>query len=165
MEYLELNQDKLGVVARELNRSLANYHIYYQNLRNFHWNIVGENFFELHELFEELYNDARQQIDDIAERILTIGYRPISRLSDYLELADLKEATANVQDREMVTTILEQQRIMLTQMQRTIGYAREANDNGTIYLMSKYVSKLEKQNWMLKSWLRPVYTQQSASAN
>jgi len=63
-------------LATKLNELLANYQIYYQNLRNFHWNVSGPNFFELHAKFEELYNAATLAIDETAERILTLGERP-----------------------------------------------------------------------------------------
>ena len=78
-----MNDEKLLPTVVELNTLLADYHIYYQNLRNFHWNILGDNFFELHEKFEELYTDARVKIDEIAERILTLRYHPMSNLKDF----------------------------------------------------------------------------------
>lgn len=71
MNYLNMNDEKLLPVVIELNTLLAEYHIYYQKLRNYHWNILGKNFFDLHDKFEELYGQARIRIDEIAERILT----------------------------------------------------------------------------------------------
>ena len=75
MNYLNMNEEKVLPVVIELNTLLAEYHVYYQKLRNFHWNILGRNFFDLHEKFEELYEDARTKIDEIAERILTLRYQ------------------------------------------------------------------------------------------
>jgi starvation-inducible DNA-binding protein len=94
-----LNEKKSNKLAEELNVLLANYQLYYQNLRGFHWNIKGPAFFELHLKFEELYNDAVLKIDEIAERILTLGATPLHTFTDYLKRSTIKEA-ANVSDGE-----------------------------------------------------------------
>ncbi len=72
MNYLNINEEKLLPVVIELNTLLADYHIYYQKLRNFHWNVVGKHFFDLHQKFEEMYDDDKIKVDEIAERILTL---------------------------------------------------------------------------------------------
>ncbi len=102
MNYLNMKDEKLMPVVVELNTLLANYHIYYQKLRNFHWNVLGENFFDLHNKFEELYTDVRTKIDETAERILTLRYHPMSKLSDYLEISEIKEVSPLQSDRDMV---------------------------------------------------------------
>src|SRR5690606_16366043 len=99
---------------------------YYQNLRNFHWNIQGENFMDLHEKFEQLYDDARLKIDEIAERILTLRMRPLSQFSDYLDRAEVAEAGHVETDVEMVDTILENHQIVIKNMRRTLKAADEA---------------------------------------
>ena len=87
-----LNAKKSKVLSERLNVLLANYQIFYMNTRGFHWNIKGNNFFELHMKFEELYNDSLTKIDEIAERILTLGNTPLHNYSDYLNSASIKEA-------------------------------------------------------------------------
>ena len=152
MNYLGIQPQKLTHTTKELNTLLASYHIYYQNLRNFHWNIEGENFFELHEKFEELYMDARDQIDQIAERVLTLRSRPLSRLSDYLEVSKVPEANILSEDRAMVMTLLENHRILIEQMREILDTADEAKDEGTIDLISSFLESLEKKSWMLDAW-------------
>ena len=71
---------------------MADYHVHYQKLRNFHWNILGKNFFDLHQRFEEMYNETKVKIDEVAERIVTLKYHPISNLSDYVEVSKIKES-------------------------------------------------------------------------
>lgn len=61
MNYLNIEKDQILPVVTELNVLLADYHVYYQKLRNFHWNVLGENFFDLHNRFEEMYNDNKNQ--------------------------------------------------------------------------------------------------------
>lgn len=153
MNYLNLNQDKLSNVVIDLNQLLADYHLYYQNLRNFHWNIVGENFFDLHNKFEELYTDARTKIDEIAERILTLRYHPISNYSEYIKLSSIEEQSPTLTDHEMVEEILVNHTILLVQMKKVIASAEQAEDEGTIDLIGVYVRELEKSSWMLTAWI------------
>jgi len=152
MNYLNMNKQKLVPVISELNILLAEYHIYYQKLRNYHWNIVGKSFFDLHVKFEELYVDARLKIDEIAERILTLRYHPMSRYSEYLEIAKIVESKSILTDQEMVTTLLGDHGIILAKMKDIIGKAEEAGDEGTIDLIGAYIRELEKSSWMLSAW-------------
>ena len=154
MSYLNINDEKLLPTVVELNTLLADYHIYYQNLRNCHWNVLGENFFELHEKFEEMYVDARAKIDEIAERILTLRYHPMSTLKDYLKTASINEINTRLTDREMVKTLLENHSILLNQMSNVIEKAGEINDEGTIDLVGAYIRELEKTSWMLDAFTK-----------
>lgn len=159
MNYLNMNDDKLLPTVVELNTLLADYHIYYQNLRNFHWNILGENFFELHQKFEDLYIDAREKIDEIAERILTLRYHPMSNLKDYLEASSINEVSAKLTDVEMVKSILENHSILLKQMSKVIRKAEATNDEGTIDLICAYIREIEKSSWMLDAFTKETASQ------
>ena len=152
MNYLNIQSKKVLPVAKELNQLLADYHIYYQKLRNFHWNIAGENFFDLHNKFEELYGDARLKIDEIAERILTLRFHPMSSYTDYLKIAAIKESSPLKTDKEMVKSILYDHKVLLEQMSTIIESASSAGDEGTIDLIGAYIRELEKSSWMLNSW-------------
>lgn len=152
MNYLNINQEKIEPVVDELNVLLADYHIYYQNLRTFHWNILGKNFFDLHQKFENLYNEARIKIDELAERILTLRYHPLSKGSQYLEIASIKEVDIIVDDAQMVKTLLGNHKILLTQMSTVLKAADKAKDEGTIDLIGAYIRELEKESWMLNAW-------------
>ena len=87
-----LNNDKAKELSAKLNELLANYSIFYQNTRGYHWNIKGEKFFELHLKFEELYNDLLLKIDEVAERILTLGHTPKHNYTDYRSTSKIKES-------------------------------------------------------------------------
>lgn len=153
MSYLgkDINQFK-GTIS-QMNYLLANYHVYYQNLRNFHWNVAGENFFDLHDKFEELYEDAREKIDEIAERILTLRHRPVSNFSEYLEMAEVKEAGNPKEDREMVAHILKDHTILIQNMRKVIEAADQVDDEGTIDMVGGFLENLEKGSWMLDAWM------------
>lgn len=152
MNYLGFSKEEAAKTGESLNLLLANYSIYYQNLRNFHWNISGENFFDLHEQFEALYNDARVKIDEIAERILTLRMRPLSTLNDYLETAEINESGKVVKPYDMINDLLDNHRILIANMRRIIKYAGSVEDEGTIDLIGGFLSELEKKSWMLDAW-------------
>ena len=107
MSYLNIKDEKLLPTITELNTLLADYSLYYQKLRSFHWNVLGQNFFDLHELFETMYNDAKIKIDEIAERILTLRHHPVSNFSDYLKMSSIKESSPLVSDAEMITILID----------------------------------------------------------
>lgn len=152
MNYLNLDKNKTEKTVVELNVLLADYHLYYQKLRNFHWNILGKNFFDLHEKFEELYDDAKMKIDEIAERILTLRYQPISNFSEYLKISNIKESDTTLSDTQMVETLLNDHGHLLTQMRKVVAIANEAKDEGTIDMIGAYIRELEKTSWMLDAW-------------
>jgi starvation-inducible DNA-binding protein len=153
MSYLDLDKKKTSNTVDDLNVLLADYHLYYQKLRNFHWNVVGYSFFDLHEKFEEMYDEAKVKIDEIAERILTLRYQPTSNLSDYLKMSNIDESPSDLKDTEMVKHLLDDHNKLLKQMRTVVETADKANDEGTIDLIGAYIRELEKTSWMLDAWL------------
>ena len=154
MNYLNMNEEEILPVVMELNILLADYHVYYQKLRSNHWNVIGKNFFDLHEKFETLYNDAKVKIDEIAERILTLRFHPMSQLEDYLETATIKESQSNKSDQEMVEDTLKDHKLLIEQMAKVIQKATEISDEGTIDLIGAYIREIEKSSWMLSAWTK-----------
>ncbi len=152
MSYLNLDKEKTTTTAKELNVLLADYHLYYQKLRNFHWNIVGRNFFDLHEKFEEMYDDAKLKVDEIAERILTLRFQPVSNYTDYLKMSNLKESPSRTEDSKMVKILLDDHGKILKQMRAVIEKAEKAGDEGTIDMVGAYIGDVEKISWMLDAW-------------
>ena len=149
-----MQDEKLLPVVMELNTLLSDYHMYYQKLRSFHWNILGKNFFDLHEQFEDMYNDAQIKIDEIAERILTLRHHPVSKFSDYIKIATVQEESAMISDQKMIETLLNDHKIILAQMSSVIDSAENAGDEGTIDLVGAYIRELEKTSWMLNAWTK-----------
>lgn len=140
-------------LAELLNDLLANYQVFYMNVRGFHWNIRGDKFFELHAKFEELYNDALVKIDEIAERILTLGFTPLHSYTGYLKESDIKEQTRVSDGFTAVEAILEGFRILLVKERELLRLSAEADDEGTNALMSDYIRGQEKSVWMYSSFL------------
>ena len=152
MNYLNLDKIKTGKTVDELNILLADYNLYYQKLRNFHWNIVGKNFFDLHEKFEELYEEAKLKVDEIAERILTLRFQPVSNFSDYLKHSNLQESISELPDHQMIDILLEDHGKIIKQMRKTVAVADTNGDEGTIDMLGAYIGELEKTSWMLDAW-------------
>ena len=154
MSYLNMNDDELMPVVVELNVLLADYHVYYQKLRSKHWNIIGKNFFDLHDKFEDMYNDAKLKIDEIAERILTLRFHPMSKLEDYLKTSAILEEAPLKTDQDMVIDTLSDHKLLLMQMSKVIEKAEAISDEGTIDLIGAYIRELEKTSWMLNAWTK-----------
>lgn len=148
-----LHQENAEVLAKKLNELLANYSIFYQNVRGFHWNIKGEKFFELHLKFEELYNDLLLKIDEVAERILTLGYTPEHSYSQYAKSSIIKESKKISDGLNAVNQILEAFKTIIVKQREILTLATDANDEGTNALMSDYIRFQEKQVWMYSSFL------------
>lgn len=147
-----LDDKSSQTTAAHLNELLSDYQLFYMNLRGFHWNIKGKKFFELHLKFEELYNDALIKVDEIAERVLTLSATPIHSFSKYLETSKIK-AVVNVTDGEIaIDTILDALKILLEKERVILSMASEANDEGTVALMSDYIVQQEKLVWMLSAY-------------
>ncbi|MBU3012447.1 DNA starvation/stationary phase protection protein [Polaribacter vadi] len=150
---LGLDKKETANLVTELNGLLANFQIYYQNLRGLHWNIKGKNFFELHVKFEEFYTDSQIKIDEIAERILTLQGKPLHTFTDYIDNSSVpvgKDISNDVDGVELVVNSLSE----LLKIERTIlEAADEANDEGTNSMMSDFIAEQEKTIWMLNSWL------------
>lgn len=150
---IALDIDNSKELASKLNLLLADYHIFYMNTRGFHWNIKGHKFFELHVKFEELYTELGIQIDEIAERILTLGHIPFHTFTDLLAHSDIKEKK-NVSDGfDAVREILNSFKIILELQRGLLTLSAEAEDEGTNSLMSDYITRQEKTVWMYNSYL------------
>jgi len=140
-------------LAKKLNSLLSNYQIFYMNVRGFHWNIRGQQFFELHAKFEETYDDLLLKIDEIAERILTLGQRPQHAYSTYIDHSEITEAKDVNDGQACVKNILESYQITIRLQREILALAAKVEDEGTSALMSDYIKEQEKTAWMLTSYL------------
>lgn len=153
LDFLGLDNAKVQPVAQALNQLLADYQVFYANLRGFHWNVRGKGFFTLHEAYEKLYNTVAEQVDEVAERILQLGERPENRYSEYLKVSNLKEDGFEREGRHALDRVLDTLKTLIAQERAIIELANEANDDVTAALMSDYLKGQEKLVWMLLSFL------------
>lgn len=152
-EQISLEEKEVKPIVDQLNDLLANYHIHYQKVRGCHWNVKGSHFFTLHVKFEELYTNAQQAIDDLAERILTLGKSPYSTFADYLAVSKIKEInTIGLKDVALVEAIMDDFANLIEIEREIMKTTAEADDDGTNDLVNSFIQFKEKNNWMLRSF-------------
>ncbi len=152
LDYTGLNENKVSNVVKGLTQLLANFQVYYANLRGFHWNVKGHGFFILHSKYEELYNDAATKIDDIAERLLQLDAAPESKYSEYLKVSTIKEAGEIHCGKEAIESLLGYLKTLIALEREILSAASEAGDEVTVSLMSDYLKDQEKSVWMFTAF-------------
>ncbi|MEO6151262.1 MAG: DNA starvation/stationary phase protection protein [Mucilaginibacter sp.] len=151
---ISLEERKVKPIVDHLNDLLANYHIHYQKLRGCHWNIKGQNFFTLHIKFEELYTEALTVIDELAERILTLGKPPYSTFDDYIKTSTIKEInTIGLKDTAMVKAIIADMAALIEMEREILEVTAAASDDGTNDMVNRFMQFKEKNTWMLRSFV------------
>lgn len=136
-----------------LNKQIANWNVLFVKLHHYHWYVKGNQFFTLHTKFEELYNEAATHIDELAERLLSIGGQPIATMKEYLEAASIQEANGNEDSDQMVQSISSDFTTIIEELKHGMAVAEEANDEITGDMLLAIHSSLEKQVWMLRAFL------------
>jgi starvation-inducible DNA-binding protein len=148
-----LHEASASQLAEKLNELLANYQIFYMNVRGYHWNVKGPQFFELHAKFEELYTDLLTKVDEVAERILTLGHQPVHAYSDYVTMSRIAE-DKNVQDgKACVRGTLQGFQTLIELQRELLSLASDADDEGTAAQAGDYIREQEKTVWMLNAYL------------
>lgn len=140
-------------VADVLNKQVANWNVLYVKLHNFHWFVKGEHFFTLHAKFEEFYNEAAQYVDELAERLLAIGEKPVATMREYLNIASIKEAEGNETAEQMVQAIIDDFSTIRAEIIEGIEVATSANDEVTGDMLLGIQASLDKHIWMLNAFL------------
>ena len=154
LNHIGLDKEVSEKLASKLNDLLANYSVFYQNVRGFHWNIKGEKFFELHLKFEELYNDLFVKIDEVAERVLTLGEVPKHKFTDYQLTSEIGESSDTSDGLSAVKQIIDSFKVLLTKQRVILDLSGKIEDEGTNSMMSDYIREQEKLVWMYSAFLK-----------
>ena len=145
----------MSKTSEKLNLYLVNLNVLYRKVQNYHWNVVGKGFFTIHAKLEEFYDKINEQVDDVAERILSIGARPYGTLKDYLELTTIKEAeNKEISVHDVLVSVKADFESMLTLVKEIKVIADDENDYGTSAMLDEYISEYEKNLWMLNAYLK-----------
>lgn len=140
--------------VNDLNVLLADLNVFYRKLQNYHWNIVGKDFFVIHEKLEEYYDEANEQIDEVAEHILMLGGEPLGTMQDYLNTTCIKEAkNEKIQDNVMFENVIKDLETLLKKVTEIKKKADDNNNYATSSLMDEYISSYIKKLWMLKQMM------------
>ncbi len=142
------------MITEDLNLFLSNLNVFYRKVQNYHWNIKGEDFFNVHEKLEEYYNEINEQIDEIAEHILIIDGQPLGRMSDYLEITQIKEAqNEKICSKKIFESILKDYNILSENVTKIKEDADNEKKYATSALMDEYLQDYGKKIWMIRQRL------------
>jgi starvation-inducible DNA-binding protein len=141
-------------MVEKLNSYLSSVQLMYMNVRGYHWNIVGKQFFALHEKYEEIYNNLNEMADEIAERILMLNGKPLHSFSDYIKVSTIKERLNLSSAEDTIKALLEDTSKLLETEREILALAADNEDEGTASLLSDFIGEQEKMVWMFNSLLK-----------
>lgn len=148
-----IDSDDRQQIAGGLTRLLADTYTLYLKTHSYHWNVTGPRFRDLHLLFEEQYTELAAAVDDIAERIRTLGYPAPGTFREYLELTAIEEIAGAPAAEEMLRDLVTAQEILVRTCREILPTAQQANDESTASLVADRMAIHEKAAWMLRSLL------------
>jgi starvation-inducible DNA-binding protein len=142
-------------VIKLLNAALANYYILAVKVKNYHWNVVGPSFMEHHRFFEGIYDDLSDDIDAIAERVRTLGGRPLGNSASFLREATLNEETrVGLSPQDMLKTLLEDQETLIRQLRDAVDKSDKLGDAGTADFFTNLLTDREKAAWFNRAYVQ-----------
>jgi len=142
-------------VAAALNQLLADEHVLYNKTRNYHWSVEGPSFMEFHKLYEKQYTQLAEIIDEIAERIRTLGHFAEGRLKELLKLSSLPEPPAPTDQVEQIANLETDHETIIVKLRKLIrDFEAKYKDVGSMDFTTGLLKQHEKMAWMLRSYLR-----------
>lgn len=141
-------------IVNVLNKQVANWSVLFIKLHNYHWYVQGPQFFTLHAKFEEFYNEAALHIDELAERILALGGKPVATMQEYLETASIKEASRTETAEQMVQTLIDDYSTIIAELKEGMETAQREDDEITADMLLAIHTELENHVWMLRAFLK-----------
>lgn len=139
------------MITEDLNLFLANLNVFYRKLQNYHWNIKGDDFFNIHVKLEELYDQVNSQIDEIAEHILIIEGQPLGTMKDYLNITQIEEAkNEKIESDKIFSAILKDYNTLVENATKVKEEADDEKKYATSALMDEYLQNYGKTIWMIR---------------
>jgi starvation-inducible DNA-binding protein len=136
-----------------LNKQVANWNVLFVKLHNYHWYVKGPHFFTLHEKFEELYNEAAANIDELAERLLILKGTPVASMKEYLDIATIEEAIGGESAEEMVQNLIQDFELLIAEIKEGMEVTDHEGDEVTHDMLLSVRESLAKHNWMLRAFI------------
>lgn len=136
-------------IIKELSKLLADTYALYLKTQNYHWHVSGPNFKGLHELFEEQYISLADAVDELAERIVTLGGKAPATFREYVDLTSIKPGNSSANSETMIDELYNDHGQLINDMNKVIGAAQDISDEGTVALISERIAQHEKVRWML----------------
>ncbi|KXF81726.1 Dps family protein [Enterovibrio coralii] len=138
-------------IAQGLKRLLADSYTLYLQTHNFHWNVTGKQFRELHVMFEEQYNALALAVDEVAERIRTLGVAAPGTYKAFAELSAIEEVEGVPSADEMIDILTRGHEQVVRTSRDVLKVAQDANDESSASLVSDRMREHEKTAWMLRA--------------
>lgn len=148
-----ISEEHREKIAAGLSKVLADSYLLYLKTHNYHWNVTGELFHQLHEQFEEQYTELAEAIDVIAERIRAIGFRAPGSFKEFNEITSIEEDTDQPKAKEMVKRLAKANEQVIRTAREALKPANEADDEATLDLLTERLTVHSKTAWMLRSHL------------
>jgi starvation-inducible DNA-binding protein len=150
-----LTEKNSQAIAEKLNALLADEFLLALKTRNYHWNVEGSNFMEMHKFYEGLYNELDEVIDEVAERVRTLGHYSQGRMVDFLKLTNLQEEAYTNDQSKQLKNLLDDHETMIRQLRKDIDLMQEKyKDAGNADFLTGLMEKHEKWAWFIRSYLK-----------
>ncbi|MFB4158777.1 DNA starvation/stationary phase protection protein [Geomicrobium sp. JSM 1781026] len=149
----EIKGTSARAMDKELNEQLANLHVFYIKLHNYHWYIKGKHFFSLHEKFEEMYDKTKTHIDEYAEQMLTVRVQPLATMKDFLAASTIDEATGNEGELDMVNSISLDLQKMSNELYEIMEQLEDKKALSLADAIQEIARDFQKDDWMLRAYL------------
>ena len=142
-------------ILNNLNTFLCDLNVFYRKLQNYHWNVMGKGFFTTHEKLEEYYEEMREQIDEVAEHILSLGYQPLGTMKDFMQNSEIQEAkNEKIKSLEIVKSVIKDLQILQQKAIKIKQEAENKSDYATSSMIDAYLQNYSKKLWMLNETIK-----------
>ncbi len=144
-------------IVGKLDELLCTYQVFFHKLQNYHWNVVGGEFFDLHDVTQEMYEKGLINIDEVAERIRVFGSVPQYKMADYVEKSCVKETTHELSSDKMTLNLIDDIVCLISCMIESSEFSNRNGDLGTVHMMNGMIKEFETYHWKLSSWINKKY--------
>lgn len=142
-------------IIKKLNEFLSDLEIMNVKLQNYHWNVTGKGFFITHEKLEEYYDETREQIDEIAEHILSLGAEPLGTMQDFIKNSEIQEAkNEKIKSLEILKNVIKDLQTLQQKATTIKQEAEKQSDFATSAIMDNYLGNYAKKLWMLNETIK-----------
>ena len=144
-------------IVEKLDILLCTYQVFFHKLQNYHWNVVGGEFFDLHDVTQEMYEKGLVNIDEIAERIRVFGSVPQYKMQEYVNKSCIEETTHELSSDEMTLNLIDDFVCLISCMVEASEFSHKNGDLGSVFMMNKMIKEFETNHWKLSSWINKKY--------
>lgn len=149
-----MSKEQTVKVAEGVSSVLADTYTLYLMTQNFHWNVSGPRFYELHQMFEDEYRELAGAVDEIAERIRALDAKAPGTFNEFLKMTSLSEPKSDIGANKMIEKLVEGHETIACKAREVIDIASDADDEATIDLLASRIKSHEKTTWMLRNLLQ-----------